>query len=342
MKRTFLLLFPIFLAGCGEISYISHLGWHQGYIHYYSISVPEVLEQKGIDGKVKEKILFIQEVKRYGEERLGLKRTENYSRFFDIRGPVVYIVTACEKDRLRLRSWRFPITGEVTYKGFFTREDALHEKRSLDGKGFDTFVQGVGAYSTLGWFKDPIFSSMLRWDDSSLANVIFHEMTHATIYFKGETGLNEQVATFIGNRATIDFFKEKYGPTSMEVSRAIDEQEDDLLFSRWVGRACERLSNFYRQEISREQKLRDRGNMFLSLKEEFREMRSQFKTDTYPDLEKTELNNAVLLAYRRYFHQLDKFEALYNDLGQDLRKVVEHFRGLQATGKKADLASLVK
>jgi len=93
----------------------------------------------------------------------------------------------------------------VTYKGFFTQEDALREKRSLEGEGLDTFVQQVCAYSTLGWLKDPIFSSMLWWSHAALASLILHEMTHATIYFKGETGLNEQVATFIGNRGAIAF-----------------------------------------------------------------------------------------------------------------------------------------
>jgi len=337
-KVLLVVTLPLFLVGCGKFSYITHLGWHQGYITYHSVPVPEVLEQESVDGTMKEKIRFIQEVKSYGEERLGLTKTDNYSKFFESDGPVLYMVTACPKDRLQLHSWKFPITGEVTYKGFFGRKGALKEKSSLDERGFDTFVQGAAAYSTLGWLNDPIFSSMLKWDEATLANVILHEMTHATVYFKGETALNEQVATFIGNRAVIDFFKEKHGADSIEVIQVLHAQEDDLLFSRWVGRACERLSLFYSQDISREEKLSGREKVFRSLKSDFREAKTQFKTDTYPDLERVELNNAVLLAYRRYFHQLERFEDLYNNLGQDLRKVVEHFKAVQASGKKATLA----
>jgi len=269
---------------------------------------------------------------------LGLSKTGSYSKFFKNEGPVLHAVTACPKDRLQPHTWKFPITGEVPYKGFFSREGALKEKRSLDEKGFDTLVQGTAAYSTLGWLKDPIFSSMLEWDDTTLANVILHEMTHATVYFKGETELNEQLATFIGNRAVIEFLKEKHGSGSIEVTRALHAQEDDLLFSRWIDQACGQMSLFYSQDISREEKLRGREKVFRSIKDDFREMKVQFKTDLYPDLEGVELNNAVLLAYRRYFHQLERFEAIYNHLGQDLRKFVEHFKEIQVSGKKATLA----
>lgn len=339
-----LLLLCLFLSlpGCGGISYVCHLGWHQGFILYHSQPLTDVLQDEGIDPALKAKILFIQEVKRFGEERLGLRRTKNYSTLLETAGPVLFFVTASEKDRLELRSWSFPIIGKVTYKGFFSYKEALKEKRRLENEGLDTFVQAAAAYSTLGWFKDPIFSSMLEWEASTLANVIFHEMAHATLYVKGQTPFNEQFATFVGNRGTIDFLREKYGPTSAELRRALEEQEDDLLFSRWIGGACERLSNFYRQEIPTEQKRKGREEIFRSLKEDFRKTRSRFKTDCYPDLEKMELNNAVVLAFRRYFEKLDRFEALYENLGHDLRRVIDYFQNLRTNGTEADWAPWIK
>jgi predicted aminopeptidase len=332
---------PLLATGCGSLSYLSRLGWHQGTIINNSIPVSEALEKDSIDGMAKEKIRFIQEVKSYGE-RLGLTKTGSYSKFFDSKGPVLYMVTACPKDHLRLLSWKFPIVGEVTYKGFFDREDALKEKRSLAGKGFDTYVQGVGAYSTLGWLKDPIFSSMLEWDKVTLANLILHEMTHGTVYIKGETGFNEQLATFIGNQGAIDFFKERHGRDSIEVMEAVHAREDDFIFSRWIDRVCDRLSRFYDQDLPKEEKLRGREDVFRAIKEDFREMKPRFKTDSYPDLEKVAMNNAVLLAYRRYFYQLDRFDTLYRNMGQDLGRVVEHFKGIQASGKKAAVASTLE
>ena len=330
------------LMACGNLLYLSKLGWHQSSIIFHSVPVEEVLQNEGVDCQAKEKILFIQEVKRYGEEKLGLTRTKNYSKYFEVEGPVLYVITASEKDGLQLYHWSFPITGKVTYKSFFTKKGVLKEERSLETKGYDTFVQEAGAYSTLGWLKDPIFSSMLQWDEATLANVILHEMTHATIYFKGQTEFNEQMATFVGNQGAIDFLCEKYGKRSNEVVEAIHCQGDDLLFSQWIDQACQTLSHFYSRKISRDDKLRGREELFQRLKEEFREKMASFKTEGYKNFEKVDINNAVLLAYRRYFHRLEKFQVLYEKLGGDTRRVVEYFKALQATGDRVTLSSFLQ
>jgi len=332
----------LLLTGCGNLLYLSKLGWHQSFITFHSVPVEEILEDENTSVLWKEKIGFIQEVKGYGEEKLGLTKTKSYSKFFENKGPILYGITACEKDRLQLHTWNFPITGRVTYKSFFTQEGVLKEKQFLENKGLDTFVQQAGAYSTLGRLKDPIFSSMMKWDQVTLANLIFHEMSHATIYFKGETDFNEQLATFIGNRGTIDFLIEKYGMGSKEVTEAIHIQEDDLFFSKWVDQVCQRLSNYYAKEISRDEKLREREEIFRSIQEEFKEIKAQFKTDCYKDFGKKDLNNAVLLAYRRYIHRLEKFEALYGQLGRDIKRVVEYFKTIQTSGNKVVLQSFLE
>ena len=329
-----LTLISIFMTGCGNLLYLSKLGWHQSSIAFHSVSVQEVLENDGLGHEAKGKIHFIQEVKRYGEAKLGLTKSKSYSKYFEVKGPVLHVITASERDRLQLYRWDFPITGEVTYKGFFTQEDILKEKRSLETKGYDTFVQQAGAYSTLGWLNDPIFSSMLQWDEATLANLILHEMTHSTIYFKGQTDLNEQIATFVGNQGAIDFLAEKYGKGSKEVVEATHCQEDDLLFSRWIDQGCQQLSDFYAKEISRDEKLRGREQLFHRLKEDFKETMGSFKTESYKNFEKVDINNAVLLAYRRYIHRLENFSILYERLGRDTRKVVEYFKALQVSGGK--------
>jgi predicted aminopeptidase len=323
----------LLLFGCGDLPYLTKLGWHQGSVSFRSVPVEEALKDGGMSAEARENILFIQEVKRYGEERLGLKRTNNYTTFSEVKGPILYVITACEKDRLQPYFWSFPIVGRVTYKGFFAQEDAVNEKTSLEKKGYDTYTQRAGGYSTLGWLKDPILSSMLERDRVSLTNLILHEMTHATIYFKGEDDLNEQVATFIGNQGAIDFLSEKYGAQSNEVADAKNMQKDDVLFGRWIDRACRRLKEFYEKEIPRDEKLRDREEIFHSLKEEFKETKFQLKTGTYIRFEKVELNNAVLLAYHRYVHRLANFEPVYNYLGKDLIRVVGLFEWIQSSGE---------
>ncbi len=119
MKKpsTIFLLFlsaSFLLTGCGKFLYLSKLAWHQSYITFHSVPIREVLEDNRLTGDAKEKIRFIQEVKRFGEERLGLKKTKSYSKYFETRGPVLRVITASEKDCLRLYHWDFPITGRVT------------------------------------------------------------------------------------------------------------------------------------------------------------------------------------------------------------------------------------
>jgi len=334
--KLFLYLIPLALLslGCGSTLYLMKLGWHQASVAYHSVAVQEVLESPSVDSAVKEKIRFIQGVKRYGEEGLGLKRTKNYTTYFEAEGPILQVITACEKDRLKLRTWGFPLVGEVAYKGFFTQEDAYQEKRSLEGEGLDTFIQQAYAYSTLGWLKDPIYSSLLGRSHAALASLILHEMTHATVYFRGETGFNEQLATFMGNRGAIAFLSERFGADSQEVREAIAMQEDDLLFSRWIDRSCAQLSSLYAGELPREGKLREREKIFRSLKEDFRAIQGQFKTDCYTDMEKVDLNNATLMAYWQYLHGLERFEVLYEDCGRDLRKVVEYFKEIRRSGQR--------
>ena len=328
------------LTGCGNLLYLSKLGWHQSFITFHSVPIQEVLEKEEVEDEAKEKIRFVQEVKRYGEEKLGLTKTKNYSKYFEVKGPVLHVITAAEKDCLRLYHWDFPITGKVTYKSFFTKEGVLKEKQFLEAIGYDTFIQKAGAYSTLGWLKDPIFSSMLQWDEATLANLILHEMTHATVYFKGQTDFNEQIATFVGNQGAIDFLREKYGSGSQEVVEAIHCQEDNLLFSQWIDQTCQQLSHFYSVEISRDEKLRGREEFFQRLKEDFREKMASFKTEGYKNFEKVDINNAVLLAYRRYIHRLEKFQALYNHLGNDIRRIIEFFKEIRAS--KAEPSSYLE
>ena len=333
MKSSSLLIFLLVsLTGCTNLLYLSKLGWHQSLVTFHSVPVQEVLEDERVDHESKGKIRFIQEVKGYGEKKLGFRKTENYSKYFEVKGPVLHIFTASEKDCLRLYDWNFPITGKVTYKSFFTKEGVLKEKRIFEERGYDTFVQQASAYSTLGWLKDPIFSSMLQWEEATLANLILHEMVHATIYFKGQTDLNEQMATFIGNHGTIQFLTERYGKEAKQVIEAIRYQEDDLLFSRWIDQAYRRLSKFYSEEITRDKKLRGREEIFRFLKEEFKKI--SFKTDCYKSFKRININNAMLLAYRRYVHRLENFYALYEYFEKDLRRMVDFFKEIRTSGEE--------
>ena len=320
-------------SGCATPVYLAKLGWGQAGIILHTKPNDAVLDDPAVDPSVKEKIGLVLEAKAYGEEKIGLAETSNFLGFYQVQGPcLLYVVSACPKDRLGSHRWWFPITGQVTTKGFFRHHDALREKRKLEEKGLDVFVQGAQAYSTLGWFKDPIFSTMLTQDRAALVNVVIHELTHATVFFKDQMDFNEQIATFVGCQGAVDFSGVRFGPGSPDQERAQGIMDDGILFARFMRGVFRRLNHLYTQPLSLTSKLEEREDIFREVKQDFARLREQFKTDFYLGFEDVRLNNAVVLAMARYVANIKQIQKAYAKLGKDLRKTVAFFRRLEKKG----------
>ena len=317
-------------SGCATPVYLAKLGWGQAGIILHTKPKDAVLDDPAVDPSVKEKIGLVLEAKAYGEEKIGLAETSNFLGFYQVQGPcLLYVVSACPKDRLESHHWWFPITGKVTTKGFFRHDDALREKRKLEGKGLDVFVQGAQAYSTLGWFKDPVFSTMLAQDRAVLVNVVIHELTHATVFFKDQLDFNEQIAHFVGCQGAVDFSGVRFGPGSPDQERAEGIMDDGILFARFMRSVCRRLSDLYTQPLPLTFKLEERENIFREVKQEFERLREQFRTDFYLGFEDVRLNNAVILAMARYVANIEQIQKIYEALEKDLRKTVAFFKQLE-------------
>jgi predicted aminopeptidase len=245
--------------------------------------------------------------------------------------PTVHVVSAAYRDRLEAYTWWFPIVGRVAYKGFFSRDPAVREAEKLEAKGFDTYVRTAAAFSTLGWFADPLFPHLLNYDEVSLANVVFHELFHGTFYLSGHTAFSESLANFAAGRAAVEFFRSREGETGEKYRQALAAWEDELRFSAFLGDAARRLEACYRASASREEALRAREEIFAELKEDF--ARLDFRSGRNGDFARERLNNAVLLHYLLYRRELGVFEALYRSAGGDLR---ETLRRAIALAKDAD------
>jgi predicted aminopeptidase len=151
---------------------------------------------------------LVEQIKRYSIDSLAYKPTENYTAIYDQQGkPILWVITASEKYELKAVEWTFPLIGSVSYKGFFNEELALKELYKLRSQGYDAGIRSVSAWSTLGWFKDPLFSSQLNKTRGNFCNLLFHELFHATYYAAGRVNDNENLANFIAHKATIQFLK---------------------------------------------------------------------------------------------------------------------------------------
>jgi predicted aminopeptidase len=319
-----LFLFPLFLAGCANTLYMGKLAWEEAGILARAVPNKEVLKDQGVDEKIKDGIRLVQEVKEFAHRRLGLRLDGSYETFYQVKGDaLIYLVSACPKDSLEPYIWRFPIVGRVEYKGFFSTRDALREIQKLEVKGLDTCLQQVIAFSTLGWLGDPLYSTVLDNQPVVIINIIIHELVHNTIYFKGETEFNEQVASLIAEKGSLMFIEERFGRHSPLYQRALDLVRDEEATAGFFEDLYCTLKGLYAHDLPHDEKLRMREEVFALGQQRLAVLSKQLKTGVA--LEPSEkLNNAVVLAYRRYITPSEGLlQQVYEALGSDVKAFIE-------------------
>jgi predicted aminopeptidase len=210
---------------------------------------------KDYPDSLKQKLLLVKEIKKYCKDSLKLLSGDNYGKMFDQKGkPGMYVLTASKEFELSSYQWSFPFLGKFSYKGFFDLEKAKNERDELDTEGYDTDLSVVNAWSTLGWFKDPVMSSMLRLSEGKLARVLVHEITHYNVFIKDDIQYNENLASFIGDKGAKKFLIDKYGKGSKELEEFEAFLYDIDLFTTCMMKKSVELSTFYEELDSTDQK----------------------------------------------------------------------------------------
>jgi predicted aminopeptidase len=318
--------------GC-EMGYLLRQGVHQFQLLNRSRPVHEVLADPAVPLQVKEKIRLVQSVRERGERELGLHPTDAYSSYVDLQGrPLAYLVSAARKDKLEPYLWRFPIVGAFPYKGFFKKEEAEAFIRRLQEKGFDTYLSIAAAFSALGWFSDPLYSSLLEQEEVEIVYTILHEMVHATVFFPDRVDFNEQLATFVGWQGTLRFVEEEWGRQSLQWKRTLDIIHDERLVGESLQWAHDRLAEFYGRDLPLEEKLRGRRLLFREIRTHFEGLLPRLRTRRFLFLRSFPWNNASLLALWRYRYDVGALESLYACLDQDLPALIRTVAGWRRAG----------
>lgn len=317
-----------FLSGCLG-TYLVKSSYHQMKLLSERKPLKEVLADPNLKESTKKKLKLAQKAKAFAEEELNLKPSDNYGTFVDIKRPyVTYIVRVAYRDRLEGKDWWYPIVGSLPYKGFFTKQEAIDEAKTFDKNVYDTYVRGATAYSTLGWFDDPILSSMLSYGDSQLVNLIIHESVHATLFIKGQASFNERLATFLGNIGTEIYYRKQEGETSQTVENIEKGNRDKKRFSIFISAELKALKKWYKENkgFSPEEKKARLKAIQARFVEEVRPTMERFN---YAGFAKTELNNAQLLSYSTYVSDLSDFEQMYELQGRNFGKFLNYCRSLE-------------
>ncbi|MEZ0539080.1 aminopeptidase [Fibrella arboris] len=251
MKRRILLgiLLVLLALGLWQREWIGY-GYMQakGQVHIMlnTRSVTDVLADPTYPDSLKAKIRLIQAIKQFAQDSLGLEPSANFTTFHDQQGkPLMWVLVGSERYALKPVVYDIPLLGTFSYKGFFDRQKLQAADTLLQHQGYDTRINEVAAYSTLGFFKDPILSSMLKRTEGSLAELIIHELTHGTLFIKDQLEYNENLADFVGDYGAERYMAQKYGRASTTYKNYLATKAYHERFDDHILRGTQKLDSVY-------------------------------------------------------------------------------------------------
>ncbi|MBT4140331.1 MAG: hypothetical protein HOE48_20640 [Candidatus Latescibacteria bacterium] len=308
-----------------ELGYFWHLTKGQMSLLWRAKPIARVLKDDNLDPHVKERLRLVEAIRTFCKHDIGLAASRNYTTYVDIgRGPVSWNLVVCAKDELTPKRWTYPVVGKVPYRGYFRQEEAVAERNRYEAEGYDTYLRGVSAYSTLGWFPDPILSTMLRYDEADLADLLIHELTHATLWIEGDVTFNESLASFVGEAGALMWLQTKYGTDAPVVHQAMDARIDAVTFRKFMHQIATQLDSVYQENQSKALKMRGREQVFKDAKTQYYAL--PLRTNLYDGFPQWQLNNARMALYRIYRARTDVFQRVYDAVGNDLPKAIDVFK----------------
>lgn len=306
-------------------------------------SIERALSSDSLTESEKNKIRLAQQVREFAKSQLDLDISGNFSSFVQLGRPyVTYVVSASPPWKLENYEWDYLIVGKMPYKGFTSLEDANEEAELLQKKDLETYVRGVSAYSTLGWFKDPILSSMLKYSDWDFVDTIIHETVHSNIYIKNNADFNEQLAVFLGEKGMELFYLHKEGPQSETLQKAKAEAADSKIFRKFMSAEFKKMEGFYNQIPPDFRTDEIKQSYFHDLKKNFeKDVKPKLKTNSYDLFFEKDLNNAKIMLYATYNKDLSDFEDLYYLVGHDFKAFMNEIKKLEKSkDPSADLKKM--
>jgi predicted aminopeptidase len=279
--------------------------------------IPEVIARRRTPRRVRALLVEIPDIKRFAVAN-GLRATENYQDYVELhRSAVVYVVSACEPLRFHSKTWSFPIVGEFPYLGWFNLRSAQDYARDLEGDGWDVDLRGASAYSTLGWFHDPVLSTMIEPGPEALGDlvdVILHESVHATLHIGGQAVFNESLASFVADRLTQRYLDSTRGTNSLQRRAWDDARARSEVRARELHAAYEELAILYASPLPDDEKRARKVARLSAL-----QARLQMKR---------RITNATLVQHRTYSAGVVGFERVLDACGGDFRCFLQRVRML--------------
>lgn len=321
------------LVGTRTGRYLLRAGWEEARILAGRQPIAALVADPALDPATRDKLRLVLEARAFAVDSVGLVARESFTQFTQLeRDTLVMLVSAVQRDRLRMHRWWFPVVGWVPYKGFFDLAHAREEASRLEARGLDTSLRPASAFSTLGWFNDPLLSTTLRADSIGLVDTVIHELLHNSYYASGQTIFNESFANFVGARGAEWFFR-THGDTARAAAVARRWGDERLHGAFWSWSYAQLDSAFAAHdgddEASRLARLGARDTVYARMRRRLVEVVApRLGVGDTAALATARFNNATILARRIYRTDLPLFDAVYAREGGDLRRTIARVREL--------------
>jgi predicted aminopeptidase len=317
--------------------YLARAGWEESKILSRRKSITALVNDSSTPAATRAKLQLVLEARKFAVDSLGLVAKDAFTKFTQLDGDtLVLVLSGTRKDALVAHTWWFPIVGRVPYKGFFDVEAAKRAEIALASEGYDTYLRPSPAFSTLGWFNDPLLSTTLSEDSLFIVQTVIHELTHNRIYLKGQAVFNESFAEFVGNRGTVEFYRSR--GDSAGAARAEARWKDEILLGTAWQRGFREIDSVFKSlpyggdgsgkaagdSAIRVQRLAKRDTVYSRLRKYLTDtIAPSLKTIAPSYAERVRLDNAALLARRIYTTNLGAFEEAWERDGRSVRKTLD-------------------
>lgn len=336
LLSTLSLLILTLFVSCETVGYYGQAAKGQLSLLLGRQQIDALLRAPDLDGETRRKLQLVLDVREFAEQELQLQAGDSYLSFTALEQPyVLWNVFAAPEFSTEPMQWCYPIAGCVSYRGYFLEEAAQRSAATLTSQGLDVYSGGVDAYSTLGWFDDPLTSAVLRRPDHRLVALLFHELAHQRLYLPGDTMFNESFATFVeqeGLRRWLE--RHPQGGLDAQIARENQMQE---VFVALVNTHREALRELYAQPLSVEEKRTGKQAIQRAMREEYAQMRETWDYQGYDRWFAGPLNNAQMATVASYNVLVPFFESMLATAEGDLARFyrdVDAFTQLPATQRE--------
>ena len=312
-------------AGTRTGRYLMRAAWEEGRILRGRRSIAELVRDSTTDAVTRGKLQLVLDVRAFAVESLGLPAKDAFTKYTRLRSDtLVLVLSGAARDALTPVTWWFPVVGRVPYKGFFDVRQAQREETRMRDRGFDAYLRPAPAFSTLGWFNDPVLSTTLRADSADVANTVVHELTHNRYYAKGEAVFNESFANFVGARGAAAFFRARGDTTNARLCDQRWEDEKRLgVFWKLVADSLEAGYAKHPGVEGKPERLAARERVYTWARRQLVDSVGPQLTTFPPSYaSRVRLDNAALLSRRVYMTDLARFDLAWEASGREMRRTI--------------------